>query len=112
MSPGNTLRVKENAKSEETRKKLYVVHDSLAKDKNIPVLQPNARAAEQNRAAARLQIVGRFPDRNQNGEDRRAARKHTSTISSPASNRNSTAEVAELQKMKAADTKDPERQNQ
>src|SRR5213078_2191625 len=30
--------VEENAKSEDTRKQLYAIHDTLAKDKNVPVL--------------------------------------------------------------------------
>ena len=32
------IAVEENAKSEATRKKLYVIHDSLAKDRNVAVL--------------------------------------------------------------------------
>ena len=44
--------VEENAKSEATRKKLYVVHDSLAKDTNAPVL--NQMLALRNKIALRL----------------------------------------------------------
>src|SRR6266478_3880456 len=44
--------VEENAKSEATRKKLYVIHDSLAKDTNVPVL--NQMLVLRNKIALRL----------------------------------------------------------
>src|SRR4029077_1801997 len=44
--------VEENAKSEATRKKLYVIHDSLAKDTNRTVL--NQMIALRNKIALRL----------------------------------------------------------
>ena len=46
------ITVEENAKSEATRKKLYLVHDSLAKDTNAPVL--NQMLALRNKIALRL----------------------------------------------------------
>src|SRR3977135_1731374 len=44
--------VEENAKSEATRKKLYVIHDSLAKEPNVPVL--NQMLGLRNKIALRL----------------------------------------------------------
>src|SRR4030095_14433496 len=44
--------VEENARSEATRKKLYVAHDSLAKEKNVPVV--NQMLALRNEIALRL----------------------------------------------------------
>ena len=61
--------VEENAKSEATRKQLYVVRETLAKEANVTVAQPDARPSQQDCAAARLQIVGRLSDRSQNGQD-------------------------------------------
>ena len=46
------ITVEENAKSEATRKKLYVIHDSLAKDTNVAVL--NQMLALRNKIALRL----------------------------------------------------------
>src|SRR5437764_14553526 len=46
------LAVQENAKSEVTRKSLYVVHDSLAKDKNVALL--NKMLDLRNKIALRL----------------------------------------------------------
>src|SRR5262249_33728066 len=46
------ITVEENAKSEATRKKLYVIHDSLAKDTNVSVL--NQMLALRNKIALRL----------------------------------------------------------
>ena len=85
------ITVEENARSEATRKKLYVIHDSLAKNTNVTGAQSNARVAEQDRAAARLQIVGRFSNRNQNGEigrgreivHRQADHRHSAESSMP-----------------------------
>src|SRR6266705_5024809 len=44
--------VEENAKSEDTRKKLYVIHDSLAKNTNVSVL--NQMVVLRNKIALRL----------------------------------------------------------
>src|SRR5438046_142464 len=46
------IAVEENARSEVTRKRLYVIHDSLAKDTNVPVL--NQMVALRNKIALRL----------------------------------------------------------
>ena len=62
------ITVEENAKSEATRKKLYVIHDSLAKDTNVTVLNQMLALRNKIAPATRLQIVGRFPNGNQNGE--------------------------------------------
>ena len=82
--------VEESAKSEKTRKHLDQVRSDLAREKNVPVL--NDILAHRNKIAlqARLQIVGRFPDGNQAGEERRRAPKPSSMISSLAFSRSST----------------------
>ncbi|HJT45806.1 MAG TPA: M3 family metallopeptidase, partial [Chthoniobacterales bacterium] len=46
------IAVEENARKEETRKKLYVIHDSLAKDTNVSVL--NQMLTLRNKIALRL----------------------------------------------------------
>src|SRR5437762_7339171 len=46
------ITVEENAKSEAVRKQLYVIHDTLAKDTNVPVL--NEMLALRNKIALRL----------------------------------------------------------
>src|SRR5215471_11288115 len=46
------LAVEENAKSEATREKLYIAHDSLAKEKNVPLL--NQMLTLRNKIALRL----------------------------------------------------------
>ena len=98
------ITVEENAKSEATRKKLYVVHDSLGEGHERAGAESDAGVAQQDRAPARLQIVGRFSDRNQNGQDRRRRENIHQRSDQPASQPKFAAEVAELQKMKAAET--------
>src|SRR5207237_6256623 len=46
------ITVEENAKGEATRKQLYVIHDTLAKDSNVAVL--NQMLALRNKIALRL----------------------------------------------------------
>ncbi len=82
--------VMDNAVREETRKRLYLVHDNLAREKNLPVLNQMLDFAQSDRAAARLQVMGRFPDRSENGEERRRPRQNSSTIWSLEFNRSST----------------------
>ena len=79
--------VMENAKSEAVRKRLYVVRDSLAKEKNVDVL--NQMLALRNKIALRLGYKS-WADyhRTQNGEVRRGAEKYINT-SWPAPNRSS-----------------------
>ena len=66
--------VEENAKSEATRKKLYVIHDSLAKDTNVPVL--NQMLALRNKIALRLGYKSwdDYQTEIKHGENRRGRR--------------------------------------
>ena len=52
------IRSRENAKSEATRKQLYVIHETLAKETNVPVLNQMLALPEQDCTATGLQIVG------------------------------------------------------
>ncbi len=98
--------VEENAKSEATRKKLYVIHDSLAKDTNVPVL--NQMLALRNKIALRLGY--------KSWDDYQTEIKMAKTGAAAKSYINKLivgiqpkfdAEISEMQKLKAADTKDP-----
>ena len=98
--------VEENAKSEATRKQLYVVRETLAKDTNVPIL--NQMLALRNKIALRLGY--------KSWDDFQTEIKMAKTGASAAKYINDLvagiqpkfdSEVAELQKLKAADTNDP-----
>ena len=98
--------VEENAKSEDTRKQLYAIHDTLAKDKNVPVL--DQMLALRNKIALRLGY--------KSWDDLQTEIKMAKTGANAEKYINDlitgiqpkfASEVAELQKMKAADTNDP-----
>jgi thimet oligopeptidase len=100
------IMVEENAKSEATRKKLYVVHDSLAKDTNVSVL--NQMLALRNKIAL---LLGYKSWDDYQTETRMAktganARKYIDDLTTGIQPK-FTAEVSEMQKMKAADSNDP-----
>ena len=100
------IAVQENAKSEATRKKLYVIHDSLAKDTNVSVL--NQMLMLRNKIA--LQLGYKSWDDYQT-ETRMAktganAKKYIDDLTTGIQPKFAD-EVAEMQKIKAADTKDP-----
>jgi thimet oligopeptidase len=100
------IMVEENAKSEATRKKLYVVHDSLAKDTNVSVL--NQMLALRNKIAL---LLGYKSWDDYQTETRMAktganARKYIDDLITGIQPK-FTAEVSEMQKMKAADSNDP-----
>ena len=98
--------LEENAKSEATRKKLYVIHDSLAKDGNVPVL--NQMLDLRNKIALRLgykswadyQTETRMAKTGANAEN------YINNLATGIQPKFA-AEVAEMQKMKSADTNDP-----
>jgi len=98
--------VQENAKSEATRKQLYIVRETLAKDKNIPLL--NQMLALRNEIALRLgykswddyQTEVKMAKTGMNAE------KYINDLVAGIQPKFG-SEVAELQKLKAADTKDP-----
>jgi len=98
--------VEENAKSEATRKQLYVVRETLAKDTNVPIL--NQMLALRNKIALRLGY--------KSWDDFQTEIKMAKTGASAGKYINDLvvgiqpkfdSEVAELQKLKAADTNDP-----
>ena len=98
--------VEENAKSEATRKKLYVIHDSLAKDTNAPVL--NQMLALRNKIALRLGYKSwdDFQTEIKMAKNGAGAKSYIDNLISGIQPKFA-AEVADLQKMKSADTNDP-----
>jgi oligopeptidase A len=98
------ITVEDNARSEATRKKLYVAHDSLAKEKNVPVV--NQVLALRNQIALRLGYKS-WADYQaeirmaKTAADAQAYIDNLVTGIEPKFN----AELRELQQMKAADTK-------
>ena len=100
------IAVEENAKSEATRKKLYVIHDSLAKDTNVSVL--NQMLALRNKIALRLGYKSwdDFQTEIKMAKSGAGAKSYIDRLISGIQPKFD-AEVSELQKMKAADTNDP-----
>ena len=98
--------VEENAKSEATRKKLYVIHDSLAKDTNRTVL--NQMIALRNKIALRLGYKSwdDYQTEVKMAKTGAGAKKYIDDLVTGIEPKFA-AEVAEIQKMKAADTHDP-----
>ena len=98
--------VQENAKSEATRKQLYIVRETLAKDKNVPLL--NQMLALRNKIAMRLgykswddyQTEVKMAKTGMNAE------KYINDLVTGIQPKFD-SEIAELQKLKAADTNDP-----
>jgi oligopeptidase A len=98
--------VEENAKSEATRKQLYVIRETLAKDTNIPVL--NQMLALRNKIALRLGYKSwdDYQTEVKMAKSGANAEKYINDLvmgSQPKFD----SEVAELQKLKAAETNDP-----
>src|SRR5438477_8180570 len=98
--------VEENAKSEATRKKLYIAHDSLAKDTNQTVL--NQMLALRNKIARRLGYKSwdDYQTEIKMAKTGAGAKKYIDDLIAGIQPKFS-AEVAEIQKMKSADTGDP-----
>jgi len=98
--------VEENAKTEATRKKLYVIHDSLAKDTNRTVL--NQMLALRNKIALRLGYKSwdNYQTEIKMAKTGAGAKKYIDDLVTGIQPKFA-AEVAEIQKMKAADTHDP-----
>ena len=97
--------VEENAKSEATRKQLYVIHDSLAKDKNVAVL--NQMLALRNKIALRLGYKSwdDYQTEIKMAKTGMNAEKYINDLVT-GSQPKFDSELAELQKLKAADTND------
>ena len=98
--------VEENAKSEATRKRLYVIHDSLAKETNRTVL--NQMIELRNKIALRLGYKSwdDYQTEIKMAKNGAGAKKYIDDLISGIQPKFA-AEVAEIQKMKAADTHDP-----
>jgi oligopeptidase A len=98
--------VEENAKSEATRKRLYVIHDTLAKDTNVPVL--NQMLALRNKVALRLGYKSwdDYQTEIKMAKTGVNAEKYVNDLVAGIQPKFD-SEVAELQKLKAADTNDP-----
>jgi thimet oligopeptidase len=98
--------VQENAKSEATRKKLYVIHDSLAKDTNVSVL--NQMLVLRNKIALRLGYKSwdDFQTEVKMAKTGAGAKSYIDDLIKGIQPKFD-AEIATLQKMKAADTNDP-----
>src|SRR2546421_8090037 len=93
--------IEENAKSEATRKKLYLIHDSLAKDTNRTVL--NQMIALRNKIALRLDYKSwdDFQTEIKMAKTGAGAKKYIDDLIAGIQPKFS-AEVAEIQKMKSA----------
>ena len=98
--------VEENAKSEATRKQLYVVRETLAKDTNVPIL--NQMLALRNKIALRLGYKSwdNFQTEIKMAKTGASAAKYINDLVAGIQPKFD-SEVAELQKLKAADTNDP-----
>jgi Zn-dependent oligopeptidase len=98
--------VEENAKSAATRKQLYVIRETLAKDTNVPVL--NQMLALRNKIALRLGYKSwdDYQTEVKMAKTGANAEKYISDLVA-GSQPKFDSEVAELQKLKAADTNDP-----
>jgi thimet oligopeptidase len=98
--------VQENAKNEATRKQLYIVRETLAKDKNVPLL--NQMLALRNEIALRLGYKSwmDYQTEVKMAKTGTNAEKYINDLVTGIQPKFD-AEVAELQKLKAADTNDP-----
>ena len=98
--------VEENAKSEATRKQLYLIREMLAKDTNVPVL--NQMLALRNKIALRLGYKSwdDYQTEVKMAKTGANAEKYINDLVAGSQSKFD-GEVAELQKLKAADTNDP-----
>src|SRR5207253_1088952 len=94
--------IEENAKSEATRKKLYVIHDSLAKEKNVSLL--NQMLTLRNKIALRLGYKSwdDFQTEPRMAKNGAAAQKYIDDLVAGIEPKFA-AELSELQKMKQLD---------
>jgi thimet oligopeptidase len=99
--------VEENAKSEATRKKLYLIHDSLAKETNVAVL--NQMLDLRNKIALKLGYKSwdDYQTEVKMAKTGAGAKSYIDNLITGIQPKFD-AEVSEMQKMKAADTKDPQ----
>jgi thimet oligopeptidase len=100
------MTVEENARSEATRKKLYVIHDSLAKDTNVSVL--NQMLTLRNKIALRLgyKSWADYQTETRMAKSGANAEKYINDLTAGIQPKFA-AEISELGKMKTTETKDP-----
>src|SRR5712691_8072305 len=100
------ITVEENAKSEATRKQLYVIHDTLAKDSNVPVL--SQMLALRDKIALRLGYKSwdDYQTEIKMAKTGANAEKYINDLVAGIQPKFD-SELAELQKLKAAETNDP-----
>src|SRR3989441_5536849 len=100
------ITVEENAKSEAIRKQLYVIHDTLAKDSNVSVL--NQMLALRNKIALRLGYKSwdDYQTEIKMAKTGMNAEKYINDLVAGIQPKFD-SELAELQKLKAAETNDP-----
>src|SRR5213596_679436 len=100
------ITVEENAKSEAVRKQLYVIHDTLAKDSNVSVL--NQMLALRNKIALRLGYKSwdDYQTEIKMAKTGMNAEKYINDLVAGIQPKFD-SELAELQKLKAAETNDP-----
>lgn len=100
------LAVMENAKNPEVRKRLYIIHDTMAKDKNVPVL--NQMLALRNKIALRLgyKSWADYQTEIKMAKSAAGAEKYINDLIT-GSQPKFDAEIEELRKLKVAETKDP-----
>jgi len=98
--------VEENAKNEATRKQLYLIRETLAKDANVPVL--NQMLELRNKIALRLAYKSwdDYQTEVKMAKTGANAEKYINELITGIQPKFE-GEVAELQKIKAADTNDP-----
>ena len=98
--------VMDNAKNEEVRKRLYVMHDSLAKDKNVTVL--NEMLTLRNKIALRLgyKSWADYQTEIKMAKSGAGAEKYINDLVAGTQPKFA-AEVEEMRQLKVAETKDP-----
>lgn len=103
------IAVMENAKSEDVRKRLYLIHDSLAKEKNVDVL--NQMLVLRNKIALQLgyKSWADYQTEIKLAKSGAGAEKYINDLIAGTQPKFET-EVAELRKLKAAETNDPNAQ--
>jgi thimet oligopeptidase len=99
------IAVMENAKSAEVRRRLYIIHDTMAKEKNVPVL--NQMLALRNRIALRLgyKSWADYQTEIKMAKSGAGAEKYINDLIA-GSQPKFDAEIEELRKLKVAETKD------
>ena len=99
--------VMDNAKNEEVRKRLYIIRDSLAKDKNVAVL--NQMLTLRNKIALRLgyKSWADYQTEIKMAKSGAGAEKYINDLVAGTQPKFA-AEVEEMRKLKAAETKNPE----